>query len=366
MKWLIAPNAFKGTIEADRAAEIIKQSILAVSPEDRVSLCPIADGGDGTCYLLSEILGLEKHHYPVNGPLGRPMEGFFSYEATTKTAYVDVSTVSGIKWLRDIEKDPWTTSSYGTGELIRYAVEKGATEIVVGLGGSATVDMGTGILRALGIMFLDESGREIPVFSPGFLEKVAHIQQTKRYKDVKFTFLCDVDNTYFGEKGAIPVFGPQKGLKPEDTGKFNEVSSRIFQLLQKKLRRELVDQKGCGAAGGIALGVSAFFPTRLVSGAIYFFEKVGMARRIEEADVVITGEGKYDQQSGHGKGSHELLKLTHDLDKKIWLITSGTDAIGSGFDRVLWLPDLDFEAGGLVQRAEDNLFAVVKDAITRG
>jgi len=363
MKWLIAPNAFKGTIEADRAAELIKEAIIQSNPSHEVSTCPIADGGDGTCYLLSEILGLEKISAMACGPLGSPMEGFFSVDAATKTAFLDVSTVSGLKWLKEYQKDPWTCSSYGTGELVAMAHAQGAKEIVMGLGGSATVDMGTGILRALGFLFLDKNGREIPAFSPGFLSRVAHIQQTKTIGDLKFTILCDVENTYFGDRGAIPVFGPQKGLKTADFENFEQASRSVFELLRKKSKFELSDQQGFGAAGGIALGLSAFFETRLVSGAGYFFEKVQMADRIRKADTVITGEGRYDKQSDEGKGSHELLKLAHSLGKEIWLITSGTDAVGSEFDRVLQLPDLDFESPDLVNEAERNLAQTVKEAV---
>lgn len=363
MKWLVAPNAFKGTIEADRAAALIKDTIIGSNPTHEVSVCPIADGGDGTCHLLSEILGLERINAMACGPLGSPMEGFFSLDSPTNTAFLDVSTVSGIKWLKEFQKDPWTCSSYGTGELVVMAIENGAREIVLGLGGSATVDMGTGILRALGFLFLDKNGREIPVFSPGFLSKVAHIQQTKTITDIKFTILCDVENTYFGDRGAIPVFGPQKGLREADFEKFEQDSQRVFELLQKKSKLDLTDKKGFGAAGGIALGLSAFFDTQLVSGAGYFFEKVKMADRIQDADIIITGEGRYDHQSDEGKGSHELLKLAHSLDKKIWLITSGKDARGSAFDRVLELPDLDFGSANLISQAEQSLVRTVREAL---
>ncbi len=363
MKWLVAPNAFKGTIEAERAADLIRKTILAANDSHEVSTCPIADGGDGTCHLLSEILGLEKISAMVCGPLGSPMEGFYSFDPDTRTAFLDVSTVSGIKWLKQYQKDPWSCSSYGTGELVAMAHARGAEEIVLGLGGSATVDLGTGILRALGFLFLDEKGREIPVFSPGFLNQVAHIQQTKIINGLKFTILCDVENTYFGDRGAIPVFGPQKGLKEVDFENFEKASKNVFDLLQKKSKFNLTDQKGFGAAGGIALGLSAFFDTRLVSGAGYFFEKVQMADRIGKADIVITGEGRYDHQSDEGKGSHVLLKLAHSLGKEIWLITSGTDAIGSEFDRVLQLPDLDFESPELVSQAGRHLVQTVKKAL---
>lgn len=365
MKWLVAPNAFKGTIEADSAAIIIQKSILDTYPDDHVEICPIADGGDGTCMLLSQLLGLEQVYCTVNNPIGRPIEGFFGYDSGNRTAYLDVSTVSGIKWLKEYEKDPWTSNSYGTGELVRRALDRGAEELVIGLGGSATVDMGTGILRAMGILFLDEKGREIPMFSPYFLERIAHIQQCDTLPDIRFTFLCDVSNTYFGEEGAIPVFGPQKGLKEDDHQRFVKASEKLYGLLKRKTKKHMNDEEGYGAAGGIALGVNAFFNSKLVAGATYFFEKVGMKSRIGFADTVITGEGRYDHQSAKGKGSFELLQLAKGMGKKVWLITSGEEGKESGFDHVVQLPDLDFESEGLKENAEEALGEAVRKAVER-
>lgn len=365
MNWLVAPNAFKGTIDADKAASIIKETIQAIHTDAKVVACPIADGGDGTCFLLSGLLGLEKEFAMVTDPLGRSVQGFFSFDSVAQTAFLDVSTVSGIKWLREEEKDPWTCSSYGTGELILKAIEKGARNIVLGLGGSATVDMGTGILRALGVLFLDKNGREIPVHSSHFLEKTAHIQLTKKIPDVKFTFLCDVGNTYFGAEGAVPVFGPQKGLKASDQRKFELVSEKIFELLKAKSKWGLTDQKCFGAAGGIALGLSAFFQTEMAAGAQYYFEMVKIHEKIKVADVVVTGEGRYDQQSAQGKGSYELLIKAKENGKKVWLITSGEDGKQSGFDAVIRLPDLDLNDSQIQEKAELNLAKAVKDFLIR-
>ncbi|MEX2513772.1 MAG: glycerate kinase [Cyclobacteriaceae bacterium] len=363
MKWLVAPNAFKGTIEADRAAEVIKRAILEFFPNDEVGCCPIADGGDGTCFLLSGLLGLEKVSEMVTDPLGRPMEGFFSYDPRSNTAYMDVSTVSGIKWLEEYEKDPTICSSYGTGELVLKALQKGADHIVIGLGGSATIDMGSGILRALGLVFLDKNGREIPVYSPGFIEKAEHIQITAQLPKIKFTFLCDVENTFFGREGAIPVFGPQKGLKPGDFKKFEIISEKFFKLLKSKSRKKMEDQKCFGAAGGIALGVSTFFDAEIVPGAAYFFNAVNLREKMQASDLVITGEGRYDQQSAKGKGSHELLVMAQSMGKKIWLLTSGKEGNESGFDRVLQLPDLEMDSKQIEKTAEKLLSDTMKQQL---
>ncbi len=364
MNWLISPNAFKGTIEADEAAEIIKKAILEIEPSDEVQTCPIADGGDGTCHLLSELLGLEKVAHTVTDALGRSKSGFFSIEKVSKTAFMDVSTVSGIKWLGEAEKNPWVSSTFGTGTLINAAIAEGMEHVVIGLGGSATVDMGLGMLQALGIWLLDEKGREIPPHTPDLLLRIQHIQLPPTLPKVKFTFLCDVNNHFFGEGGAIPVFGPQKGLKLEDMDRFEAACAKVFRLLHQKSRKGLEDRPGYGAAGGIALGIGAFFETALVSGATYYFQKVGIPEKLKWAEIVVTGEGKYDSQSAQGKGSFELMKLAREFKTPIWLISAGEERKNTGFDRYIQLPDLDFAKSGFELAAKENLLKVVKEAVS--
>jgi glycerate 2-kinase len=358
MKILIAPNAFKGTMKADEAAGIIQEAIKEVIPETQFKLCPIADGGDGTFLLLAKALKLPVYEQVALDPLGRPVIGCYSVDSKSSKAFLDVSTVSGVKWLAEEERDPFTTCTYGTGELIRAAVERGANHIKLGLGGSATIDMGLGILRALEYVFLDAMGREVSMFSPGFLGKIKHIQRPVVKRELKFTLICDVNNPFFGPEGAVPVFGPQKGLLTQDQGKLEEATEDFYRLLRQKSQTELVDRPYFGAAGGIGLGLSAFFPTEMVKGPDFFFEKVDMAKKIDWADLVITGEGRYDSQSSSGKGSFELLKLCQAKGKKINLITSG-DTPGEGFAKTIFLPPLPHK--GDSDAAKAFLFQAVKD-----
>ncbi|PSL07361.1 glycerate kinase [Cecembia rubra] len=355
MKILISPNAFKGTIEADEAAEIIRGAIMGVYPNAETAVLPIADGGDGTCYLLGKALGLESEEIWVLNALGRSVKGYFFYDTNSKTAYLDVSTVSGIKHLQTAERNPWVASTYGTGQLIQAAIKAGANHIVLGLGGSATVDLGIGILAALGFGFLNEKGRETPLFSDTFLDKINHIQRPVHSLDIRFTCLCDVNHTFWGSKGAIPVFGPQKGLSPYEIPNLEKTCEGVLALLSQKAKKEVLDQKGFGAAGGIAYGLSFFFDTEIQMGAQWFFEKVGMEEKVKWADLVITGEGKYDHQSAGGKGSYELLQLCKQADKPCYLITAGDDFEGSGFKKVLVLPDLDFSSADFRHKAKENL-----------
>jgi len=355
MNILIAPNAFKGTIEADEAAEIIQKAILKVKPGFNTMLCPIADGGDGTCFLLGKVLGLEERKTMALDALGRSMEGGYFFDEKNKTAYLDVSTVSGIKNLKPYERNPWVSSTYGTGLLIKNAHDSGAEHIVLGLGGSATVDLGLGILRGLGYLFLDEKGREIPVFSEHFFKKTKHVQSPVPKPSIRFTCLCDVNNYFFGKEGAIPVFGPQKGLKQEEFEDFEITCAHLVKLLSQKSGNIAKDQASFGAAGGIAFGLSFFFPVEIKMGASWFFEKVDMATKVTWADLIITGEGRYDSQSAGGKGSFELLQLAKRSGKNTVLITSGEEGRTDGFSNIIQLPDLDLSREDVKEKAKKNL-----------
>lgn len=355
MKILIAPNAFKGTIEADEAAEIIQRAILKLNKNAHTESLPIADGGDGTCYLLSKTMGLERIDCWVLDALGRPVPGFYFLDRNNKTAYLDVSTASGIKHLKNFERSPFISSTYGTGELIVDALKHGVQHVVLGLGGSATIDLGLGILAAIGFNFLDEKGRQIPMFSENFISKIRHIQRPIAKTNLSFTCLCDVNNTFFGEKGAIPVFGPQKGLQKSEISGYEQASKKVLDLLFEKSGKAVQDQEGFGAAGGIAYGLSFFFPVEMKMGAKWFFEQVNLTEKLNWADCILTGEGQYDEQSTGGKGSFELLQMAKVYQKKTILITSGNGAERSGFEEVIRLPDLDFTQERYMIQAKENL-----------
>lgn len=354
MKFLVAPNAFKETLTAQEAAREISTIILRHIQDAEIIQQPIADGGDGTCELIIDSVGFEKVFQLTLNPIGQPVVGFFGLDRNTSRAFLDVSTASGLGLLSNRQKVPDLASTYGTGVLIQSAIQSGAKEIFLGLGGSATVDLGTGILSALGILFLDQSGREIPVFSPGYLERIAHVQVSPKLPKVKFTLMCDVKNPLLGEMGAVRIFGPQKGIKAENLGDYENQIQRVQKLLAKKKKETWKDLAGFGAAGGIASGLDCFFPTQIEFGAQYFFELVGLKKYVEKVDWIITGEGKYDTQSHQGKGCFELLKLAKEYGKKIALITSGNEAAGEGFDLILKLPPVDLGRPDFKETALEN------------
>lgn len=362
MNFLVAPNAFKETLTAQEAALEISDLIVEFFPKAEVVKKPIADGGDGTCDLLIESLGFEKINQFTLNPIGQPVLGFYGWDKAKKRAFLDVSTASGLSLLSEDQKSPSLTSTYGTGILILAAVRKGAKEIILGLGGSATVDLGVGMLSALGVHFLDQNGREIPAFSPEFLKRIAHVQVSPNLPKVRFTLLCDVKNPLLGETGAVRVFGPQKGINADFLMEFENQVKRVNELLVKKKKRVWKDKPGFGAAGGIAAGLDCFFPTRIEFGAKYFFELVGLEDLIAKADWIITGEGKYDHQSDQGKGCYELLKLAKAYGKKIALISSGKEAENAGFDLIIELPSLDFNKSDFKKEAQINFRKAIRDS----
>ena len=365
MKFLLAPNAFKGTFTALEVASMLEKILGQEYPGATYLSQPVADGGDGTCELLIASLGLEKVSCNALNAVGRPILGFYGWEASTKTAYLDVSTCSGIGELKSEERNPSLTSTYGTGILIQDAVKRGARELVLGLGGSATVDVGAGILQALGFLFLDVHGREIAAFSPDFLMRCKHIQRSLKLPAISFSLLCDVKNPFFGSNGAVRVFGPQKGIKEDELEEMELITSDFVELLARKSKGLGMDQEGFGAAGGIALGLNQFFPSKLEFGAPYFFEKVGMSEKVAAADWIITGEGRYDRQSEAGKACYELLQLARKQGKKIALIASGKEGYNSGFDTVMELPALDFAQPDYKKKALEQFQGLFREAISK-
>ncbi len=363
MRFLIAPNAYKGTFTALEAVALIEEVLIHAYPFSQFISQALADGGDGTCALLADSLGLERIDCPSLNAIGQPIPGFYAWEESSKTAFLDVSTCSGLGILPTHAREPSLTFTYGTGLLIQHAIQKGAKHLILGLGGSATIDLGAGILQALGFLFLDQHGREISAFSPEFLKRCRHIQRPLRLPEVSFTCLCDVRNPFFGPNGAVPVFGPQKGLKDEEIEGTENSTAAMVDLLQRRSPRPVLDQPGFGAAGGIAFGLAQFFPCQLEFGAPYFFTQVGLEDKVKQVDWILTGEGQYDRQSAEGKACFELKELAHKHGKKIALIASGKEGYISGFDAVLELPPLDFLDPDYKKKAQEGFQGLLRKAI---
>ncbi|WP_254901736.1 glycerate kinase [Thalassobacillus devorans] len=316
MKIIIAPDSFKGSMTSVEAAEQMKQGILAVDPMLDISMIPVADGGEGTVDAITIALQGEKVVKQVNDPIGRLIDAEFGWIPKSKTAVVETAAASGLPLLTEKELDPVNASTYGTGELVKEALEKGAERIILGLGGSATVDAGTGFLEALGVRFLDDNGKEIRA-SGGTLSQIASIDSTKldkRLENVEFMVASDVTNPLLGEKGAVAVFGPQKGVKNDQLNHFERGMARYAQQVIRHIGKDFTEEEGSGAAGGFGFSLLSFLEPSFESGFEMMARLSDLEDEIRSASFVITGEGKLDTQSLYGKvpiGIARLAKRNH-------------------------------------------------------
>ncbi len=306
MHILIAPNAFKNSLDATSVAHAIGKGLQQSKLDCSLEYFPVGDGGDGTASLMIQkqkgnIIQVEAHD-----PFNRKINASFGLIDDNKTAVIELADASGIRLLQQDELNPLQASTFGTGELMRYALDKNIDRVILCIGGSATVDGGTGILQALGIKFLNDK-HEVLHGLPEALSDLAFVdaaQFDKRILDGELVILCDVENMLLGENGAAKIFGPQKGASEKDIKKL-EAALEIFRdITLNKTGVDMANIKHGGAAGGVAAGLSAYCNARLVNGIDYFLGITGFDKALQKADLVITGEGKIDQQTLQGKGPY--------------------------------------------------------------
>ncbi|MDA8442819.1 MAG: glycerate kinase [Peptococcaceae bacterium] len=300
---VIAPDSFKGSLSALEAAEAMQAGVLKAFPGAQTRLFPIADGGEGTVDAVLRALGGQKVPLSVTGPLGAPVEAFFGILPDGKTAVLEMASASGLPLLLPQERDPRLTTTYGTGELIRAAIEAGAGRIILGIGGSATNDGGAGMAQALGIRLLDVRGVELPRGGAA-LTRLARIDLSERYPGlagVEIIAACDVENPLTGPQGASLVYGPQKGASPAVALELDAALANLAEVMQQDLEQTVNDIPGAGAAGGLGAGLIAFLGAKLQPGFTLLAESLHLEDQIAQADLVITGEGALDTQTAFGK-----------------------------------------------------------------
>jgi len=304
MQIIIAPNSFKGSLNAFEVAKAIESGLQKSQLNVECKLFPIADGGDHTLEVFQNWLGGELKTSSVRGPLGDSTKAEWLFMPKEKTAVIEMAKASGISLIAKQNPNPLKTSSFGTGQLIFNAVEQGAKKIILGLGGSATVDGGLGILQALGAELLDKNHNIITAFDNPLLKvyDISVDKVDKKFRDVEFLILCDVDNPLLGENGAANIFGPQKGAKPDDIPLLESSMKRYNEIIIKNTGKDLSKMEGAGAAGGIAVVLKAYFTANLVSGVDFLLSNMGFEEHIKNADLLITAEGKVDGQTLQGKG----------------------------------------------------------------
>ncbi|MBQ8345301.1 MAG: glycerate kinase [Clostridia bacterium] len=304
MKIVVAMDSFKGSLSTSEAGEAVAEGLRAACPEASVTVCPLADGGEGTVEAVLAATGGRRVSVWVTGPLGEPVEAVYGVLPDSRTAVMEMSAAAGLPLVPDGKRDPMHTTTYGVGELIRHALcEEGCERIVMGLGGSATNDGGVGMLEALGFAFLDREGRPIPRGAAG-LGQLASVKTEGALPQLARCELlvpCDVQNPLCGERGCSAVYAPQKGATAEDIVLMDGWLSGYARLTEQSTGRCHGDTPGAGAAGGMGFACLSYLNGQLRSGISLVMETVGLEAAIAKADLVITGEGRLDGQSLMGK-----------------------------------------------------------------
>ncbi|MCE9599983.1 MAG: glycerate kinase [Spirochaetia bacterium] len=319
MKILIAPNAFKDSLPAREVAAAMKRGALATFPDADITCIPVADGGDGTLDAICE--KENRIQVSVSDPLGRTHIASIGI-LEPGNAIIEIAQASGLALLTQEERNPWLTSSFGSGELIRHSLDSGAKQIIVGLGGSATNDCGAGLLAALGAKFLDSNGRPVQPCG-GNLREIQHVDMSdidNRLTSSSITGLCDVDNPLVGQRGASHIYGPQKGADAAMVSELDFNLEHFGRLLEAAVGKSILNVPGSGAAGGIAAAILALGGT-LKPGFATIARLLGLEQAIQDADLVIAGEGKTDSQTGSGKAPAGVIALAKSYSTPVILIS---------------------------------------------
>lgn len=310
MKIVCAPDSFKGSMTAMQAARALADGVRAVVPDAQCEVVPLADGGEGFAQAIADALGAQYHIVEVHDSLGRPREaGFWTAGGS---AVIEVAEAVGLRLVAACDRRICSMTSAGVGELISAALDLGVEEILIGLGGSGTNDGGAGMLRALGMSFIDEGGRDVDG-SPECLGKVRRIDVSGldgRLRDVRVRAACDVDNPLCGPRGASAVYGPQKGATPRDVKVLDRALATFAHA--DPAASAHADKAGAGAAGGLGFALSAFLGASLESGVDLVMEGVGLVEVLRGADLVLTGEGSIDRQSVMGKTISGVARLARE------------------------------------------------------
>lgn len=304
MNVLIAPDKFKGTLTAAQAARAIARSWRRARPEDTLELLPISDGGDGFGAALAALLGGRVRTARTVDAAHRPCAARWWWVEASRTAIIESARVIGLAMLPPGRFHPFDLDTFGLGTVLAAAAQRGAREVLVGIGGSATNDGGFGMARALGWRFLDRHGRELTHWTE--LSALQRLQPPESRLRSRVIVGVDVDNPLLGRRGATRVYGPQKGLRPEDFARAEQALKRLATIVHRESGRDFASLPGAGAAGGLGFGLAAFCGARLVSGFELFVRLAGLERRLRRADLVVTGEGALDRSTAMGKGVGRL------------------------------------------------------------
>ncbi|EOC1326601.1 glycerate kinase [Cronobacter dublinensis] len=352
-KIVIAPDSFKESLSAMDVATAIEAGFREIYPQATYVRLPMADGGEGTVEAMVAATGGHIVQVPVTGPLGNRVEGFYGVLGDGETAVIEMAAASGLHLVPPAQRDPRITTSFGTGELILAALDSGVKAIIIGIGGSATNDGGAGMMQALGVRFLDSQQRGL---LPGgaSLAALEHIEMSgldPRLAHTRFTVACDVDNPLCGAKGASAIFGPQKGATPEMVAQLDAALRRFGTTLEAVTGKSIISAPGAGAAGGMGAALLGMLNAQLRPGIDIVTQTLGLAQAVRDADLVITGEGRLDSQSIHGKTPVGVARVAKQFQRPVVAIAGsltpdyqvvhehGIDAAFSVLDRIVTLEE---------------------------
>ena len=330
MKIVIAPDSFKDSLSAEKVAEAIAAGLADVLPDAQLIKCPMADGGEGTVDAIVAAGNGQLRCYQVQGPLGEPAHANWGWLPESRTAIIEMAQASGLQLVALEQRNACVSSTYGTGELIKAALEAGAQRIILAIGGSATNDAGAGALQALGLGLFDAQGRELPRGGLA-LAQVARIDLQgldPRLADVRFEIAADVNNPLCGEHGASAIFGPQKGASPAQVQQLDQALGYFADHCAKVLPNDVRDEPGSGAAGGLGFAAKAFFGAQFRAGVDVVAELVGLNEAVQGAALVITGEGRFDAQTLRGKTPFGVARIARSNGVPV-VVLAGT--LGEGY-----------------------------------
>ena len=327
MRVVIAPQEFKGSLTAVEAAAAFRRGVVAVFPDAEIDSAPMADGGPGTVEAIVHAAGGRTSIARVDGPLGAPVDARWGRIDNGGTAVIEMAAASGLTLLTSDQLDPRRASTYGTGQLIKHALDAGVERILIGVGGSATNDGGAGMAEALGVVLLDDEGDRLPLGGAALarLARIDVVGLDARLQSVDMRVLCDVQNPLLGAEGASAVFGPQKGADPACVAELDRALANFSAIVERDLDARVAEIPGAGAAGGLGAGLMAFCGATLQSGFAAVSGAVQLAERISRADLVFTGEGRLDTQSAYGKTVAGVAALAGDVGVPCLAVAGSVD-----------------------------------------
>ncbi|WP_368559801.1 glycerate kinase [Acinetobacter indicus] len=371
LRFVIAPDSFKESLSAVQAAQAMQRGILRQFPDAICRLVPLADSGEGTVDALLNACAGQKVSCRVRGPLPQQqVESYFALIDDGKTAVIEMAKANGIHLIPLAQRNPALTSTYGTGEMIRQALDLGVSKIVIGLGGSVTNDAGSGMAQALGVKFLDQAGLEVQPCG-GNLKQICEIDLSAldaRLATTEMLIASDVNNPLCGEYGASAIFGPQKGATPELVKILDQNLGYFANLVETTLGVNVQHQAGAGAAGGLGFGLLAFARAKIQSGVELLIQQTGLTEKITQADVVLTGEGKIDRQTFMGKTPFGVAQVAKSLNKPVYAFAGmiGEDIeplLEAGFTQIIGINPPDISVEDAIRNAENNLTDSVENVM---